>query len=112
LTICSGLSCAPGSLSGHTVRYGIEGGYDFVSLDVFSLRAQVGIGNAIVTSSTLVAGSSSSHDNSHAYLEPGALGFVSFGKFIVGVGAGVLWLPDLSDSNAAFTAHGELGVRF
>jgi hypothetical protein len=47
---------------------------------------------------------------------PNALGFglISFGLWIVGADANALWLVPSGEFNAhpAFTAHGQVGVRF
>ena len=94
--------------------YGIEAGYNF-SVSLLTVRPQLGIGNYTLTASSPGATTSST---SNLYLEPGVVGLLSFGQWLVGADANVLFLPGWSDSHpggsskAAFTANGEVGVKF
>jgi hypothetical protein len=105
-----------GSLSEHSVLYGIEAGYGVKLLEALTLRGQVGVGNATFTSSI----GSNSQDTSNVYIEPGIVGIFSlpFGGWFLGADANILVLPGLKDSmgksqtDASFTLHGQLGYKF
>jgi hypothetical protein len=99
-----------------SVLYGIEAGYD-VRVAVVTLRPQLGVGNCTLSESGFLEQNglpsvSSSKITSSVYLEPGVTGLLSFGPVIVGADANVLFLPRLSGSQPAFTAHGQVGVKF
>jgi hypothetical protein len=53
-----------------------------------------------------------STSTSKLYLESGVTGLFSLGMWIVGADANVLLLPALSGSQPAFTAHGQVGIKF
>jgi hypothetical protein len=99
-----------------SVLYGIEAGYD-VRVAFVTLRPQLGVGNCTLSESGFLEQNglpsvSSSKSTSSVYLEPGVTGLLSFGPLIVGADANVLFLPRLSGSQPAFTAHGQVGIKF
>jgi hypothetical protein len=96
------------SVSENTLMYGGELGYGINILDLLTIRPQVGIGNATFTSSA----NGQSTSTSNWYLEPGVTGLVGLGLFFVGADANVLFFPGLSNTQAAFSIHGQLGVKF
>lgn len=100
------------SVSEHALLYGVEVGYGLTFLDLLTLRGLLGVGN-FTLSYTGVSNISS------LYLEPNLTALVSLGLFYVGADAGALLLPALSDPGhpsaslvAAFTGHGQLGIKF
>ena len=104
--------------SAHSVRYGIDGGYDIDLLPRLRVRPAIGVGILSFHESSpvqiVVAGALASLDRtaSTAYLEPQATATLSFGAIFAGVDAGLLILPGWSRSNAALDGHGDVGVRF
>jgi hypothetical protein len=104
-----------GHVSETSVLYGIEAGYGTKLLDLITLRGQLGLGNLTISSN--ISGTSS--NGSNLYLEPGVLAEISVGMILVGADANVLLLPGVADPvsggsswKAAFTAHGQVGVKF
>jgi hypothetical protein len=103
-----------GSISAHSVLYGIEGGYG-TKLGPLTLRGQLGVGNFTISESGALSG-----NNSNLYLEPGVVALLTFGMLLVGADANVLVLPGVNnplppgDSSwqAAFTVHAQAGVKF
>ena len=91
-----------------SVLYGIEAGYDF-KVSLLTIRPELGVGNFTVTESSPGTTSLSA---SNVYLEPGVVGLLSFGQWLVGADANVILLPAMSRSQPAFTAHGQVGVKF
>lgn len=97
-----------------SVMYGIEAGYNF-SVSLLTIRPQLGLGNYTLTASSPGTTTSSS---SNLYLEAGVEGLLSLGRWLVGADASTFLLPGWSDSHPggnsreAFTAHGQVGVRF
>jgi hypothetical protein len=98
---------------GGTTRYslnsiliGFEAGYE-IRVSLITLRPQVGVG-----SYTLVQTESESNNASSFYFEPAVTGLLTFGRWIVGADASVIFLPWLSSSQPAFTAHAQLGFKF
>ncbi|HTQ44405.1 MAG TPA: hypothetical protein VMI75_16705 [Polyangiaceae bacterium] len=91
-------------VSFNTLMYGVEAGWGLKLLEILTIRPQVGLGNA-----TFSAGNAS---NSNLYVEPGVTGLVSLGMLFVGADANVLVFPGLANSNAAFTLHGQVGLKF
>jgi hypothetical protein len=89
-----------------TVLYGVEAGYNF-GVPLFTLRPQLGVGNYTVTQSE-------SYSTSSLYFEPGLTALVSFGLLIVGADLNLLYLWPSGGwtSQPAFTAHGQVGVKF
>ena len=103
-----------GSVSAHSFLYGIEGGYGAKIFNLVTLRGQLGIG-----SFQLSEGGGLNASASNLYLEPGVVGLMSFGMFLVGVDATVVILPGVNDPvsggsswDAAFTIHAQGGVKF
>ena len=112
---------ASASFKAHSVLLGLEAGYGS-KLGPLSLRATVGIGNiesdysgAFAFAGVPAGGSTS---NNGLYIEPGVTGVIGFGLWFVGADANALILPDyLGYDNsktleAAFTVHGQVGVKF
>jgi hypothetical protein len=94
----------------HTVMYGFDLGYNF-KIAILTIRPLLGIGNLTVSSSP------SSGNESNLYLEPGVTALVSLGTLFVGADANLLVLPGIntptgSQTETAFTVHGQVGVRF
>jgi hypothetical protein len=106
-----------GTESLKSILYGVEVGYN-IGVPLLTLRPQLGVGNYTVSGSFSggVAGVASSpppnFTNSNLYLEPGVTGLLSFGIWIVGADANVLLLPGMHGSQPAFTAHGQVGIKF
>jgi hypothetical protein len=104
-----------GSISAHSVAYGIEGGYGTKLFGLLTLRGQLGLGNFTASGSGALSGNSS-----NLYLEPGLTALLSFGPVLVGADANVLVLPGINDPlppgqsswDAAFTVHAQGGVKF
>jgi hypothetical protein len=97
------------SVSTNTLMYGGEVGYGIKLLDLLTIRPQVGIGNATFTSS--VSGGPS-QSTSNWYLEPGVTGLIGLGLLFVGADVNALFFPGLSNTNAAFSLHGQVGLKF
>jgi len=99
-----------------SVLYGVEAGYN-IRVSILTLRPQLGIGNYAQSESlsgtpTGQPSTPTAHYSaSSLYLEPGVTGLLSFGLWIVGADANVLFLPGLSGSQPAFTAHGQIGIK-
>jgi hypothetical protein len=102
------------TVSAHTFAYGMELGYG-VTLDRFTIRPQVGIGN--LESNTVREDT----EKSYLYLEPGVVGLVAFGHFLLGADLNMLLLPagppntstlGPSSFDWAFTTHLQAGVKF
>jgi len=91
----------------HTLMYGLEAGWGFTLIDILTIRPQVGLGNA-----TFSASGPFTESNSNIYVEPGVTGLLSLGTLFVGADANAIVFPGLSNSNAAFTLHGQVGVKF
>jgi hypothetical protein len=115
--VSPGAQAAPASVSGHTLMYGVEAGWGFKLLDILTIRPQVGLGNAdlgfTVSCPASVTGCpvpDSSGNN--LYVEPGVTALLALGTFFVGADANALVFPGLQGSNAVFTAHGQVGVKF
>jgi hypothetical protein len=105
--------------SSKSVLYGVEVGYN-IGVPLLTLRPQLGVGNYTASGGysgtiPLVPGTPGGYpahfSNSNLYLEPGVTGLLSFGLWIVGADANVLFLPGLSGSQPAFTAHGQIGIK-
>lgn len=103
-----------------SVLYGVEVGYN-IGLSYFTLRPQLGAGNYTLLQSGIdpqYAQDVGPGTTNYFYLEPGVTGLLSFGLWIVGADANVLFLPGWngsrpgSGSEPAFTAHGQLGFKF
>jgi hypothetical protein len=94
---------------------GLEGGYN-IGLSMLTLRPQLGLGyyNAGFSYSTpqgIGATSTSGGNSSSIYVEPGLTGLLSFGIWMVGADAGILWVPAVNDSQAAVVIHGQFGIK-
>jgi hypothetical protein len=114
------------NVSKHALLYGVEGGYGWKLLDILTIRPQIGVGQmtlwasgGLSSSGAITANTSGSQSANALYLEPGVTAMISLGTFFVGADANVLVIPSLNDptigksqSDIAFTAHGQLGVKF
>jgi len=96
------------SYSYNTLMVGGELGYGIKILDLLTIRPQVGLGNAGFTGSA----SGVSSTNSYYYLEPGVTGLIGLGLFFVGADANALFFPSAPNSQAAFSIHAQVGVKF
>jgi len=99
-----------------SILYGIEVGYN-IGVPLLTLRPQLGVGNYTVSGSfngnaTGATLAPENYNKSNLYLEPGLTGLLSFGMLIVGADANVLFLPGMNGSQPAFTAHGQVGIKF
>jgi opacity protein-like surface antigen len=102
-------SCgSPPSVSVNTLMYGGELGYGIKILDLLTIRPQVGLGNATFSES----GGGQSQSTSNWYLEPGVTALIGLGLLYVGADANALFFPGLANSQAAFTLHAQIGVKF
>jgi hypothetical protein len=102
----------------HSVLLGFEAGYGS-KLGPLSLRGTVGVGNIETDYSGSFAGYQGNLPSQNGlYIEPGVTGIVALGIWFFGADANALILPDYQgyDGNksheAAFTIHGQLGVKF
>ena len=100
-------ACGSDNVSFNTLMYGGEVGYGIKILDLLTIRPQVGIGNATFTESA--GGVSTSTSN--WYLEPGVTALVGLGLLYLGADANALFFPGLSNTQAAFTIHGQIGIK-
>jgi hypothetical protein len=98
-----------------TVLYGVEAGYNF-GVPRFTMRPQLGVGNYTVTQSECARPECEpgSFSTSGLYFEPGLTALVSFGLWIVGADINFLYLWPSGgwNSQPAFTAHGQAGIKF
>jgi hypothetical protein len=117
----SGSSFNGGSfdLSAHTLMYGVEAGWGFKLLDILTIRPQVGLGNASFSFTASCPASSpgcalpaAEGSPNSLYVEPGVTALLALGTLFVGADANALVFPGLAGSNAAFTAHGQVGLKF
>lgn len=111
-----------GSVSSHALLLGVEGGYGF-HLSILTIRPQLGIGEATLSSSIsggLASATSADLSNSTTklYLEPGVTAFVTLGVLYVGANVNVLVIPGVDQGNgdskvwASFTPGIQVGARF
>lgn len=91
--------------------FGFDLGYN-IGIPLITLRPQLGIGNYSGNGSGSGPGFSIPGSTNNLYLEPGVTGILSLGMWFVGADANLLFLPGLADSQAAFTAHGQGGIKF
>jgi hypothetical protein len=101
-----------------SVLYGVEAGYN-IRAELFTLRPQLGIGGYAVTQSSGVTeistgASGPSYTAGSVYLEPGVTALDSFGLLLIGADVNVLllWPSNGFMTQPAFTAHGQVGVKF
>lgn len=103
-----------GSVDFSSTLYGLELGYSIKAIPMLTLRPQLGIGNASLTSSV----GSFSASSSNLYLEPGVTALVPLGLLYVGADVNLLLLPGVDQGDAdskTFTSlsiHGQVGVQF
>jgi hypothetical protein len=104
------------TVSRHAWDYGVEVGYN-LSVSVLTLRPQIGIGGVSMSSSLsgsgFISGSTSlDHANeSSVYIEPGVTALISLGTWFIGADANIFVAPDLTNDQAAFTFHGQIGIK-
>jgi hypothetical protein len=121
--------CTDSSIGGcgstHGFSYGIEGGYGHTFAKVLVLRAVLGVGDYATTfegtttvcQTPLTCNSTTSSGSTHSvYLEPQAMIALSLGYVLVGVDAGVFYLPHVdqpvqSSMFASYRIGFQLGVR-
>jgi len=109
---CTAGTCTAASItsvSTHVLLYGAEMGYGIKLIDLFTLRPQVGFGDATFN----VSGESQS--TTFWYLEPGVVGLVDLGPMFVGADVNMLLIaavPGTFYTQAASTFHAQVGVRF
>jgi hypothetical protein len=96
-----------GSFRDTSLLYGAEAGYSF-TLWLVTLRPLVGVGEYAVH--TTFPGESSTTRN--VYVQPAVAGLIALGPALLGVDTGVLLLPGMPTSQAAWTIEGQAGVRF
>jgi hypothetical protein len=113
------------STSGKALLYGVEGGYGS-KFGPLTVRAQVGVGNYGETIDVNVTNCPpnascvipSTGTRNSLYVEPGLMAMIALGTFLIGADANVLLLPSRTEASgsssfdAAFTLHGQLGVKF
>jgi hypothetical protein len=86
--------------------YGLEAGYN-LKLSTLTIRPLLGFGQYSVTTDEVVDGANAGHFVSYSkYFEPGVMGLLQLGTWLVGADASVLFLPDLEGAHGAFTFHG------
>lgn len=110
---------AAGSVSSHALMLGVEAGYGF-HLSMLTIRPQLGIGEATLSSSysSGIASGSLDASTTKLYLEPGVTAFVTLGVFYVGANVNVLLIPGIDDGTggskvwASFTPGIQFGARF
>jgi hypothetical protein len=113
--------------SAHSFLYGVEAGYNLKVLGIVTIRPQLGIGDYTIYSGAAACAPSpctppnaGTGGNGSPYLEPGAVGLVSFGVVYAGVDVNALLLPwgpsrsvtSASSFDSALTAHAQVGVAF
>ncbi len=104
----------------HSLQYGIEGGFNIRLLDdLLTIRPQLGIGNYTLTASGSIVGVNVDTSDSKLYLEPGVVGYVSFGGLFVGADINLLAIPGVDEPGqresktwTAVTMHGQVGFKF
>jgi hypothetical protein len=122
------IPATPGSTTIHTYQVGAELGYGFQFLrGMLTLRPQVGLGDALfdVNATGLQVGGGTVQSGStvaaNFYLEPGVTFLVFLGRVYFGADVNVLILPAVgedeggnstSTTEAAFTAHAQVGFKF
>jgi hypothetical protein len=104
------------SQSEHAFLYGVDLGYGTKLFDMLTLRGTLGIGDFTVSYTGI-----GQTNLSNLYLEPCFTALLTFGFIYVGADASVIVLPGIGDPSsatsssswdAAFTAHGQVGVTF
>jgi hypothetical protein len=109
---------SPIGVSVHSLRYGAEAGYDIYVFDRLALRPWFGAGSLSLYQSSpvqiVVGGALQGLDGKveDLYLQPGGSLILSFGHLLLGADGGMLFIPGLHDSNAAFTVSAQVGARF
>jgi hypothetical protein len=110
------------SVSFHTLRYGIQAGYNF-GIPFITIRPQVGFGNLTITGSS----GGASQDYSSVWIEPGVVGIISLGMYFIGADINALLIPSYptpscdpttlvcnsaTSFKTAMTVHGQVGITF
>jgi hypothetical protein len=114
-------TCGPGLWSNRSLRYGIAAGYGFEFGHWLTVRPQLTGGLMMFYSdvSILTPAGTTLWKAHHTfgpvgYVEPGIVVILPVRPLILGVEFNVRWPPAATSpnvANAAFTAHGELGLR-
>jgi len=91
--------------------FGFEAGYN-IGIPLITLRPQLGIGTYNGNGSGSGPNFGVPGAGGSLYIEPGVTGILSLGMWFVGADANLLFLPGLDNSQAAFTAHGQGGIKF
>jgi hypothetical protein len=111
------------SVSEHALMYGVEAGYNWYFLSkMLTIRPQLGVGNLTISSSAgaLPQGVNPLPNSvSNLYLEPGVTALIALGQWFVGADGNLLLLPSIqepgatsSSTDAAFTLHAQVGLKF
>jgi hypothetical protein len=98
-----------GPIAAKSLLYGIEIGCN-IGNSLITLRPQLGVG-AYTFIENATPASSDWKTITYQYLEPGGTVLVSFGRWIVGADASVLFAPAIYDSSGVFTAHAQAGIK-
>jgi hypothetical protein len=101
-----------------SVLYGVEAGFN-IHVPFFTLRPELGIGGYSVTQSSRLneiptGTSTESYTAGSVYVEPGLTAIFSFGLLLLGADANYLFFFPSNGfmSESAFTAHGQVGIKF
>jgi hypothetical protein len=108
-------SCGVATFSTDTIMAGAEVGYGLTVIDVFTLRPQIGLGDATFRSSASgpgVTNPGSRGSSSNLYLEPGVTGLFLMRGWFAGVDVNALFFPGMNDAQTAFSLHGQVGLKF
>ncbi len=108
-----------GSASSHALLLGVEAGYGF-HLSMLTIRPQLGVGEATLSSSFSSSNGSTSLDGSttQLYLEPGVTAFVTLGVVYIGGNVNLLVIPGVDQGNGdsktwlSFAPGIQVGARF
>ncbi|HEV3194346.1 MAG TPA: hypothetical protein VGY54_27790 [Polyangiaceae bacterium] len=109
--VSTGGAAPPFHYSVTSTLFGFDLGYN-IGIPLITLRPQLGIGNYSGNGTGSGPGFSIPGSANNLYLEPGVTGILSLGMWFVGADANFLFLPGLDNSQAAFTAHGQGGIKF
>jgi hypothetical protein len=94
------------SFSTQVLMYGAEAGYGVRLIDLLTLRATLGFGDATVS----VTGQPIS--STYWYLRPGVTALVDFGHVFAGADVNMLILSNRNYDQAAFVFDAQVGVKF
>ena len=106
------------SFSEHSLMYGVEAGYGITLAERVTVRAQLGIGNLIGTTTTsslyMIPGIAPNAPNSRSnvFLEPGITALLLLGRLFLGADLNVLAMPGMENAHGGLSAHGQVGLVF